>query len=138
MTTINQIDTSLPFTLKQGQEKFDIEDTDDDNTSLEDINDLLSISIPSLSANKFHIPTDLNDEFLRLTTTVRAVYFSYLHKCLLTNYILCYKEKNEDIPSSQLKKCANEMELLAVRSSLEATLYRQNMLKLVSLFIDVF
>lgn len=30
------------------------------------------------------------------------------------------------------------MELLAVRSSLEATLYRQNMLKLVSLFIDVF
>ncbi|XP_006559775.2 uncharacterized protein LOC726071 [Apis mellifera] len=132
MTTINQIDTSLPFTLKQGQEKFDIEDTDDDNTSLEDINDLLSISIPSLSANKFHIPTDLNDEFLRLTTTVRAVYFSYLHKCLLTNYILCYKEKNEDIPSSQLKKCANEMELLAVRSSLEATLYRQNMLKLIS------
>lgn len=74
MTTINQIDTSLPFTLKQGQEKFDIEDTDDDNTSLEDINDLLSISIPSLSTNKFHIPTDLNDEFLRLTTTACFLY----------------------------------------------------------------
>lgn len=72
MTTINQIDKSLPFTLKRGQEKF--EDTDDDNTSLEDINDLLSISIPSLSANKFHIPTDLNDEFLRLTTTACFLY----------------------------------------------------------------
>ncbi|CAK9812333.1 hypothetical protein ANTQUA_LOCUS7221 [Anthophora quadrimaculata] len=132
MTTMEQMDTSLPFTLKREQKEFDIGDTDDDNTSLEDINNLLSISIPSLAANKFHIPTDPNDEFLRLTTTVRAVYFSYLHKCLLTNYILCYKEKIEDIPCDQLKKCANQMELLAVRSSLEATLYRQNMLKLIS------
>ncbi|CAK9809871.1 hypothetical protein ANTPLA_LOCUS6363 [Anthophora plagiata] len=132
MTTMEQMDISLPFALKREQKEFDMEDTDDDNTSLEDINNLLSISIPSLAANKFHIPTDPNDEFLRLTTTVRAVYFSYLHKCLLTNYILCYKEKIEDIPCDQLKKCANQMELLAVRSSLEATLYRQNMLKLIS------
>ncbi|XP_043512353.1 chromatin-remodeling ATPase INO80 [Frieseomelitta varia] len=130
MTTMDKMDTSLPFMLKQEQKEF--EDTDDDNTSLEDINHLLSISIPSLSANKFHIPTDPNDEFLRLSTTVRAVYFSYLHKCLLTNYILCYKEKDGEIPSNQLKMCANQMELLAVRSSLEATLYRQNILKLIS------
>ncbi|XP_003394531.1 uncharacterized protein LOC100643439 isoform X1 [Bombus terrestris] len=128
---MDQMERFLPFTLKRDQEEFDIWDSDD-NTSLEDINNLLSISIPSLSANKFHIPTDPNDEFLRLTTTVRAIYFSYLHKCLLSNYILCYKEKNEEIPSSQLKMCANQMELLAVRSSLETTLYRQNILKLIS------
>ncbi|XP_054008592.1 uncharacterized protein LOC128892288 [Hylaeus anthracinus] len=129
MTTIEQIDTSLP--LKKEREEFNIEDINDDS-SLEDINNLLSISLPSLSANKLHFPTDPNDEFLRLTTTVRSVYFSYLHKCLLTNYILCYKDKNEDIPCDRLKKCANQMELYAVRSSLEATLYRQNMLKLIS------
>lgn len=65
---MDQMERFLPFTVKREQEEFDIWDSDD-NTSLEDINNLLSISIPSLSANKFHIPTDLNDEFLRLTTT---------------------------------------------------------------------
>ncbi|XP_029052659.2 uncharacterized protein LOC114880616 [Osmia bicornis bicornis] len=129
---MEQMDISSPYTMKQEREEYDIGNSDDDNISLEDINNLLSISLPSLSANKFQIPNDQYDEFLRLTTTVRAVYFSYLHKCLLTNYILCYKDKNEDIPCDQLKKCANQMELLALRSSLEATLYRQNMLKLIS------
>ncbi|XP_017884039.1 uncharacterized protein LOC108627352 [Ceratina calcarata] len=129
---MERMDESMPFPLKREQKELDMGDADDDNTSLEDINNLLSISIPSLSTNKFHIPTDPNDEFLRLTTTVRAVYFSYLHKCLLTNYILCYKEQNEEIPWDELKSCANHMELLAVRSSLETTLYRQNMLKLIS------
>ncbi|XP_076626695.1 uncharacterized protein LOC143344479 [Colletes latitarsis] len=129
MTTTEQME--IPLLLKKERDEFDVEDTDDD-TSLEDINNLLSISLPSLSANKLHLPTDPNDEFLRLTTTVRAVYFSYLHKCLLTNYILCYKDKNKDIPCDHLKKCADQMELYAVRSSLEATLYRQNMLKLIS------
>lgn len=65
------------------------------------------------------------------------MYFSYLHKCLLTNYILCYKDKQEDIPCDQLEKCTNRMELHAVRSSLESNLYRHNMLKLVSVFIGV-
>lgn len=132
MTSMEQMDVSLPFGLKRERDEFDFGDTDDDNISLEDINNLLAISIPSLSANKFSIPADANDEFLRLTTMVRTVYFSYLHKCLLANYILCYKEKNKDIPCDELKKCANELELLAVRSSLEATLYRENMLKLIS------
>ncbi|KAK1133922.1 hypothetical protein K0M31_011707 [Melipona bicolor] len=72
MTTMDQMDTSLPFMLKQEQGEF--EDTDDDNTSLEDINHLLSISLPSLSANKFHFPTDPNDEFLRLSTTACFLY----------------------------------------------------------------
>ncbi|XP_076232726.1 uncharacterized protein LOC143178129 [Calliopsis andreniformis] len=121
----------IPFSLKK-ERQFDMGDTEDDNTSLEDINNLLSISLPLLSANKFHFPSDPTNEFLRLTTTVRAVYFSYLHKCLLTNYILCYKDKNEDIPCNQLEKYVNQMELYAVRSSLEATLYRQSMLKLIS------
>ncbi|XP_078044983.1 uncharacterized protein LOC144474203 [Augochlora pura] len=130
MTTMEEKDKS--FSLKKERDEFDILDTDDDNTSLEDINNLLSISLPSLSTNKFQFPIDPNDEFLRLTTKVRAVYYSYLHKCLLTNYILYYNDKDKDISCEQLKKCANQMELHAVRSSLEATLYRQNMLKMIS------
>ncbi|XP_076674602.1 uncharacterized protein LOC143372358 [Andrena cerasifolii] len=128
--TMEQMDISL--LLKKEQDEFNIEDMDDDIASLDDINNLLSISLPSLSANKSQFPTDENDEFLRLTTTVRAVYFSYLHKCLLTNYILCYKDKQEDIPCDQLEKCTNRMELHAVQSSLESNLYRHNMLKLIS------
>lgn len=71
MTTMEQIDISLP--LKKEREEYNIEDTDDD-TSLEDINNLLSISLPSLSANKLHFLTDPNEEFLRLTTTVCFLY----------------------------------------------------------------
>ncbi|KAI4499517.1 hypothetical protein M0802_005413 [Mischocyttarus mexicanus] len=63
---------------------------------------------------------------------VRAVYFSYLHECLLSNYVVCYKEKNQEAQSSELKKCADLMELDAVRCSLEASLYRQHMLKMIS------
>lgn len=55
---------------------------------------------------------------------------SYLHKCLLSNYITCYKQ-TDDVPSVEVKKCADQMELHAVRLALEATLYRQNMLRMV-------
>lgn len=65
---------------------------------------------------------------------VRAVYLSYLHKCLLGNYITCYKQRDDDIPNVEVKKCADEMELHAVRLALEATLYRQNMLRMVREF----
>lgn len=65
---------------------------------------------------------------------VRAVYLSYLHKCLLGNYITCYKQTENDIASIEVKKCADQMELHAVRLALEATLYRQNMLRMVRKF----
>lgn len=71
---MEQMDISSPYTMKQEREEYDIGNSDDDNISLEDINNLLSISLPSLSANKFQIPTDQNDEFLRLTTTARTLY----------------------------------------------------------------
>lgn len=74
MTSMEQMDVSLPFGLKRERDEFDFGDTDDDNISLEDINNLLAISIPSLSANKFSIPADANDEFLRLTTMVCLLY----------------------------------------------------------------
>lgn len=61
---------------------------------------------------------------------VRAVYLSYLHKCLLSNYATCYKQNN-DIPSVEVKKCADQMELYAVQLALEAGIYRQNMLRMV-------
>lgn len=65
---------------------------------------------------------------------VRAVYLSYLHKCLLGNYITCYKQRDADTLNVEVKKCADEMELHAVRLALEATLYRQNMLRIVRKF----
>lgn len=72
---MEQMDVSFP--LKKEQDEFNIEDMDDDIASLDDINNLLSISLPSLSANKFQFPTDENDEFLRLTTTARFSLFLY-------------------------------------------------------------
>ncbi|KAI4489238.1 hypothetical protein M0804_004736 [Polistes exclamans] len=69
---------------------------------------------------------------LKQEQEVRAVYFSYLHECLLNNYIVCYKQKNQEAQSYELKKCADQMELDAVRCSLEASLYRQHMLKMIS------
>lgn len=65
---------------------------------------------------------------------VRAVYLSYLHKCLLSNYTTCYKQTDDDVPSVEVKKYADLMELHAVRLALEVTLYRQNMLRMVRKF----
>lgn len=61
---------------------------------------------------------------------VRTVYLSHLHKCLLNNYVTCYKQ-NDDITNIEVKKCADQMELHAVQLALQASLYRQNMLKMV-------
>lgn len=62
---------------------------------------------------------------------VRTVYLSYLHKCLLSNYATCYKQ-NDDVSNVEVKKCADQMELHAVQLALEANLYRQNMLRMVT------
>lgn len=64
------------------------------------------------------------------------MYLSYLHKCLLTNYATYYKKKNEDIPNVEVKRCADQMELNAIRLALEATLYRKSMLKMVRLLTN--
>lgn len=61
------------------------------------------------------------------------MYLSYLHKCLLSNYITCYDKNDESI---EVKKCADQMELNAVRLALEANLYRKNMLKMVRILIS--
>lgn len=62
---------------------------------------------------------------------VRSAYFSYLHKCLMNNYLACYEEGSYKISNVEVKKCADQMELHAVRLALEVKLYRQNMLRMV-------
>jgi len=62
---------------------------------------------------------------------------SYLHKCLLSNYVTCYKQNDDDIQRVEVKKCADQMELHAVQLALEASLYRQNMLRMVSITENV-
>lgn len=45
---------------------------------------------------------------------------------------MCYEEREDDGMSTvKIKKCADQMELHAVRLALESQLYRQNMLRLV-------
>ncbi|KAM0726837.1 hypothetical protein ACS0PU_006998 [Formica fusca] len=125
MMTTDRID----FALRKGQ---DVCNDNDDDISLDDSDDFLSMPLPSLSMNNSILIDESNNEFLRLTAMVRAVYLSYLHKCLLGNYITCYKQTENDIASIEVKKCADQMELHAVRLALEATLYRQNMLRMIA------
>lgn len=61
---------------------------------------------------------------------VRSAYFTHLHKCLLNNYLTCHEERSYGIPN-EIKKCADKLELHAIRLALEVNLYRQNMLKMV-------
>lgn len=126
MMTTDRI--SLPFALKKGQ---NVCNDSDDDINLDDIDDFLSMPVPPPSMNNSVFVDESNNEFLRLTAMVRAVYLSYLHKCLLGNYITCYKQRDADILNVEIKKCADEMELHAVRLALEATLYRQNMLRMI-------
>ncbi|XP_043505271.1 uncharacterized protein LOC122526133 [Polistes fuscatus] len=130
MTAMKSMDITLPFALKQEQEVNEAEI--DEDASLNELDKIFPMTLPSITDNNFLLPSTPNHEFLRLTAMVRAVYFSYLHECLLNNYIVCYKQKNQEAQSYELKKCADQMELDAVRCSLEASLYRQHMLKMIS------
>ncbi|XP_018337557.1 PREDICTED: uncharacterized protein LOC108745733 [Trachymyrmex septentrionalis] len=120
----DHIDTSLLFTLKKEQNVCNDSDINSDN-----IDDFSFMPLPLLSNDNSVIVNESNNEFLRLTTMVRAVYLSYLHNCLLSNYATCYKQN--DIPSIKVKKCADQMELHAVQLALETNIYRQNMLKMI-------
>lgn len=66
-----------------------------------------------------------------LFAQVRTTYLSYLRKCLLSNYKMCYEGEEDDASTVKIKKCADQMELHAVRLALESQLYRENMLRLV-------
>ncbi|XP_071643698.1 uncharacterized protein [Temnothorax longispinosus] len=128
--------SSLPFIMKK--ERNVCNDSDSDINS-DNIGDFSSVPLPSLSKNNSVIVDESNNDFLRLTTMVRTVYSSYLHKCLLDNYATCYKQNDDDdddddnnVQSVEVKKCADQMELYAVHCALEASLYRQNMLRLIA------
>ncbi|XP_043268808.1 eisosome protein SEG2 [Venturia canescens] len=99
----------------------------------EDVMDVSSLAQPSILDKESFEYTKSNDEFLRLTSMVRRVYFSYLHKSIIGNYNICWQEKNEKpVTKLELKKFASRMELCAVKASLEASLYRRSMLKMIS------
>jgi len=66
-----------------------------------------------------------------LYAQVRTVYLTHLRECLLNNYLTYYERKDDNIQNVQVNKCADQMELNAVRLALETSLYRQNMLRLV-------
>ncbi|XP_011345385.2 uncharacterized protein LOC105283940 [Ooceraea biroi] len=125
MTATDRIDTSLVLTLERKRNTRD----DGDDASLNDMDDLSFLSLSSMPTMN---DVECNDEFLRLTRMVRAVYLSYLHECLLSNYMTCYEEKDDGIQSVQVNKCADQMELNAVRLALETGLYRRNMLKMIA------
>ncbi|XP_018376543.1 PREDICTED: uncharacterized protein LOC108769832 isoform X2 [Trachymyrmex cornetzi] len=120
----DHINASLLFTLKKEQNVCNDSDINSDN-----IDDFSFMPLPPLSNDNSVIVNESNNEFLHLTTMVRAVYLSYLHKCLLSNYATCYKQN--DVPSIKVKKYADQMELHAVQLALETSIYRQNMLKMI-------
>ncbi|XP_012522826.1 uncharacterized protein LOC105828837 [Monomorium pharaonis] len=127
--TTDHIDAFLPFTLKKEQNVYN---DNGNNISSDNVNDFSSVSLPTLSINDYIIDDESNNEFLRLTPMVRAVYLTYLVKCLLNNYTTYYNRNDNNIPSVQVKKCADQMELHAVQLALEANLYRQNMLRMIA------
>ncbi|KAL2732858.1 uncharacterized protein V1477_015099 [Vespula maculifrons] len=116
MKAIKTMDMTLPFTLKQKQEVN--ENEIDDDASLNELDNILSMPLPSITGNNFLLSSAPNHEFLRLTAMACTC--------------VCYNQKNEETFSYDLKKCADQMELNAVRCSLEASLYRQHMLKMIS------
>ncbi|XP_015592784.1 uncharacterized protein LOC107266563 isoform X2 [Cephus cinctus] len=126
MTTTRPIDMSLSLVLKQECNDNSLEDDDDDISSVS------TMPLPAIPDRNLIAADDPNDEFLRLTTMVRGVYFSYLQKSLLSNYVVCCTPNKKDVTQIDLKTCAGQMELNAVRASLEASLYRQAMLKMIS------
>ncbi|XP_011869405.1 PREDICTED: uncharacterized protein LOC105562872 [Vollenhovia emeryi] len=124
MMTADRVDAS--FTLKK--EEYVCNDSDSDSDS----DNISSMPLPSLSRNHSVIVDESNNDFLRLSTMVRTVYWSYLHKCLLSNYATCCKQSDADTSSIQVKKYTDQMELHAVQLALEASLYRRNMLRMIA------
>lgn len=65
MKAIKTMDMTLPFTLKQKQEVNENEIDDDD--SLNELDNILSMPLPSITGNNFLLSSAPNHEFLRLT-----------------------------------------------------------------------
>ncbi|XP_011298308.1 uncharacterized protein [Fopius arisanus] len=132
MTAAKPLDMPLPLVLKQEKEENLSEDSDNDNEET-DNDSVSSLSQPSILDRSSLNDLDPTNEFLRLTSMVRRVYFSYLNKSILNNYNVCCKTAEiREISRVELKKFASQLELQAVRASLEASLYRQAMLKMIS------
>ncbi|XP_046734831.1 uncharacterized protein LOC124404594 [Diprion similis] len=117
----------MEFSISSIKQESDADIDDDDHSR-----STLLLPIPRVHDNDFITSDEQENEFLRLTSMVREVYFSHLYKSLYANYLACCETKNTPILHPDLKKCAGQMEIDAVRASLEASLYRQAMLKMIS------
>ncbi|XP_033218468.1 uncharacterized protein LOC117173929 [Belonocnema kinseyi] len=106
-------------------------ENDENTLDVLDSSSSSSLLLPTINDNNFlNNHADFKEDFLRLTSMVRRVYFSYLHKSLLSNYAISCQSKDVEDFDSQIKTCASQMELFAVRSALETSLYRKAMTKL--------
>ncbi|XP_063988742.1 uncharacterized protein LOC135168462 [Diachasmimorpha longicaudata] len=133
MTATKPLDMPLPLVLKQEKEENPSEDEGEDDNEETDSDSVSSLSQPSILDKGSFNDLDPRNEFLRLTSMVRRVYFSYLNKSVINNYNVCCKASEaREVSRLELKKFASQMELQAVRASLEASLYRQAMLKMIS------
>ncbi|XP_015121120.1 uncharacterized protein LOC107043928 [Diachasma alloeum] len=133
MTATKPLDMPLPLVLKQEKEENPSEDEAEEDNEEMDSDSVSSLPQPSILNRGSLNDVDPRNEFLRLTSMVRRVYFSYLNKSIINNYNVCCKTSEaRDISRVDLKKFASQMELQAVRASLEASLYRQAMLKIIS------
>ncbi|XP_051160776.1 uncharacterized protein LOC127281215 [Leptopilina boulardi] len=106
--------------------------SEDDENIMFDLNKKSSLLLPTINDKNFTNNADFRDSFLRLTSMVRRVYFSYLYKSLLSNYAISCTAKDVDDFDYRVKNCASQMELFAVRNALETSLYRKAMIKLIS------
>ncbi|XP_034939467.1 uncharacterized protein [Chelonus insularis] len=132
MTATRPMDLPLPFNIKKEKDER-ISEIESAEFYSEDNDSMCSLLQPLIFDNDCFSKADAKDEFLQLTSLVRRVYFSYLHKSIINNYNTCCTAiKEKKISKAELKRCASLLELNAVKASLATSLYRQAMLKTIS------
>lgn len=91
MMATDHIETPLPFTVKKEE---DASNNSDSDMSVDEINDLLSLSLPLLSMHNSLIHDDSSSsEFIRLTEMVCLCFFYFieiLHTSYSSQHILCF------------------------------------------------
>ncbi|CAD6236195.1 GSCOCG00008097001-RA-CDS [Cotesia congregata] len=133
MTATKPLEIPLPLKIKKEKEES-ISSEDCDNDDLDTDSDSTSSMLlqPSIFQNDSLSRIDPNN-FLRLTSMVRRIYFSYLYKSIVKNYNTCCRSiKSEKFLRCDLKKFSSLLELDAVKASIETSLYRQAVLKIIS------
>lgn len=72
MKAIKTMDMTLPFASEEEHEVNKVE-IDDDNDSLNELDEILSMPLPSITGKNYLLPSAPNQEFLRLTAMARLI-----------------------------------------------------------------